>query len=95
MLANLLVGGVAFGIVYLISDAAHFTQAALGLELLKFLIVETLAVLAVRAGIRGIRETADSRVGRRSWAVLGIVVGALFGLLVALSFGATLVLTLV
>ena len=93
--ANVLVGGATFGVVFLVADAARLTEAALGLELLRFLVIGSLVVLAIRAGIRGIRETSDGRLRRRSWAIAGISVAGFFGLLVTLSLVATAVLAFV
>lgn len=91
---NILVGGASFGVVYLLSDAARLTEAALGLEALRLVIVGALVAVAVRYGIVGIRQTRDGMLRRRGWAIVGIVVAGFYGLLVALSFGATAVLSL-
>lgn len=93
--ANILVGGATFGVVYLVADSARLPEAALGLEALRFAVVGTLVALAVRAGVRGIRETADGRVRRRGWAIAGIVVAGFFGVLVTLSLVATAVFAVV
>src|SRR5690606_1228260 len=92
--ANVLVGGATFGVVYLVADAARLPEAALGLEALRFAIVGALVVLAVRAGVHGLRETAGGRLARRGRAIAGIVVASFFGLLVTLSLVATAVLAL-
>lgn len=94
VVANLLVGGATFGVVYLVADAARLSEAALGLEALRFAIVGALVVLAVRAGVHGLRETAGGRLARRGRAIAGIVVASFFGLLVTLSLVATAVLAL-
>lgn len=94
VVANVLVGGATFGVVFLVSDAARLNEAALGLEVLRFLVVGSLVTLAIRAGIRGVRETRDGRLRRRGWAIAGICVASFFGLLVTLSLAATAVLTL-
>jgi hypothetical protein len=93
VVANLLIGGGAFGVVLLVSDAARFTDAALALEVLKFLVVGSLAVVAIRYGVRGVRATADGRLARRRWAIAGIGIGGLFGTLVTLSLIATVLMT--
>jgi len=81
-------------VVYLLSDAARLTQAALGLEGLRLVIVGTLLALAIRAGIRGIVQTRDGMLRRRAWAIIAIVVSSGYALLIALSFAATAWLTL-
>lgn len=91
---NILVGGASFGVVYLLSDAARLTEAALGLEALRLLIVGVLVAVAIRFGVVGIRQTRDGMLRRRGWAIAGIVVAGLYGALVALSFTATAVLYL-
>jgi|GEM_PF-1160726 hypothetical protein len=95
VLANILVGGASFGVVYLLSDAARLTEAALGLELLRFVIVGTLLALAIRSGIRGLRQTRDGMLRRRGWAIAGIVVAGVWALLVTGSLTATALLYLV
>lgn len=94
VLANVLVGGTSFGVVYLLSDAARLTQAALGLEALRLIIVGTLLALAIVAGIRGLRETRDGMLRRRAWAIIAIVVSSGYALLIATSFAATVWLAL-
>lgn len=95
VIANAIVGGATFAVVYLVSDAARLTEAALGLELLRLLVIGSLVATAIRFGIRGLRETADGRLRRRGWAIAGLVVAGFFGLLVALSVTATAVLAVV
>lgn len=95
VVANILVGGATFGVVYLVADSARLAEAALGLEALRFAVVGTLVALAIRAGIRGLRETADGRLRRRGWAIAGIVIASFFGVLVTLSLLATAVLAVV
>jgi len=51
--------------------------------------VGALSALAIRHGVRGLREA------RRGRAIAGIVIGSVFGALTAASFVATTVLTLV
>lgn len=94
VLANIVVGGTSFGVVYLVSDAANLNEAALGLEAMRWLVVAILAVVAIRFGVRGLRETRDSGLRRRPWAIGGIAVSALFALLVTTSVGATALLFL-
>ena len=89
---NILIGGVSFGVVYLVADAARLTEAALGLEAMRFLVVGSLVVLAIRSGVRGLRDTRDGQLRRRGWAVAGIVLASIFGLLVTLSLLATFAL---
>ena len=89
VLTNILVGGMSFGVVYLVADAANLTEAALGLEGMRLLLVGSLVALAIRSGIRGLRETRDGTLRRRGWAVTGIVVSAIWGVLVTLSFAVT------
>ena len=95
VLTNILVGGASFGVVYLLSDAARLTEAALGLEAMRLLIVGTVIVLAIRSGIRGLKQTRDGALKRRPWAVAGIVISGFYALLVSGSFGATAALYLV
>ncbi len=94
VVANILLGGVSFGVVYLVADAARLTEAALGLEAMRWLAVAALATLAIRSGVRGIRDTADGALGRRAWAVVGIVVAGLWALMVSASLAATAALFL-
>jgi len=92
VLVNIVLGGLAFGVVYLVADAARLNEAALGLEIMRFLVVGSLVALAIRSGVIGIRQTRDGRLRRRAWAVAGIIVAAGFGLLVTLSLTATALL---
>ena len=92
---NILVGGTSFGVIYLLSDAARLTEAAVGLEAMRFLIVGILLVLAIRSGVRGLRQTRDGVLKRRPWAIAGIVISGFYALLVAGSFAATTALYLV
>lgn len=93
VLANILIGGAAFGVVLLVSDAARFSDAALAMDALKFVVVGTLSIVAIRFGRQGLRDTADGRLARRGWAIAGISIGSLFIALVTLSLIATLVMT--
>jgi len=92
VVVNIVLGGLAFGVVYLVTDAARLTEAALALEVMRFLVVGSLVALAIRSGVIGIRRTRDGRLRRRAWAVAGIIVAAGFGLLVAFSLTATALL---
>lgn len=86
---NILVGGASFGVVYLLADAARLTEAALGLEALRFVIVGTVLALAIRFGVRGLKQTRDGALKRRGWAITGIVISGFYALLVSGSFAAT------
>ena len=94
VLTNILVGGASFGVVYLLSDAARLTEAAVGLEAVRFIIVGTLLAVAIRYGVRGLKQTRDGVLKRRPWAIVGLVVSGLYGLLILGSFAATAVLYL-
>ncbi|WP_191282352.1 hypothetical protein [Pseudolysinimonas yzui] len=94
VLTNILVGGASFGVVYLLSDAARLTEAAVGLEALRFVIVGVLLAVAIRYGVRGLQQTRDGALKRRAWAIVGLVVSGLYGLLILGSFAATAVLYL-
>jgi len=59
---------------------------------MRFLVVGSLVVLAIRSGVRGLRDTRDGQLRRRGWAVAGIVLASIFGLLVTLSLLATFAL---
>jgi len=91
---NILVGGTSFGVVYLLSDAARLNEAALGLEALRLVIVGVVLVLAIRNGIRGLKQTRDGALKRRPWAIAGIVIAGFYALLVSGSFAATAALYL-
>ena len=92
---NILVGGTTFGVIYLLSDAARLTQGALGLEALRFVLVGTLIAMAIRYGVRGLKQTSDGVLKRRSWAIIGIVAASFWGVLITVSFAATAYLTLI
>lgn len=94
VLTNILVGGASFGVVYLLSDAARLTEAAVGLEAVRFVIVGTLLAVAIRYGVRGLKQTRDGALKRRPWAIIGLVGSGLYGLLILGSFAATAVLYL-
>lgn len=92
VLANSLVGGATFAVVFLVSDAARLSEAALFLQGVTLLVVGVLGGTAVRFGIRGLRNTADGRLRRRGWAIAGIAIAVALVLIVAASFTAVLVL---
>lgn len=94
IVANIVVGALALGVVVLTSDTKNLVSAALGLELLHFLVVGGLVAATISYGVRGIRETRDGRLGRRNWAVLSIVVSSLVGLVLAGSLTATFLMFL-
>jgi ribosomal protein L37E len=94
VLNNILVGGATFGVVYLLSDAARLTEAAVGLEAVRFIIVGTLLAVAIRYGVRGLRQTRDGVLRRRAWAIVGLVVSGLYSLLILGSITATAALYL-
>jgi hypothetical protein len=95
ILANIVVGAAAVGVVYLVSDASRLLTAAIVLEALDVLIVGALAAQTLRFGIRAVRLTRDHRTRMSPWSVLGIVVASLvlfslvlsFASVVAMSFG--------
>ena len=94
VVANILVGGASFGVVYLLSDAARLTEAALGLEALRFVIVGVVLFLAIRHGVRGLVQTRDGALKRRGWAIAGLAISGFYTLLVAGSLAATAALYL-
>ena len=94
VVANVLLAAASVGVLYFLADAAHFGVTAFALDGLKFLVVGALAAAAIRYGVLGLRETADRNLGRRGWAITGIVIGSVFGVLVTASFVTTTVFTL-
>jgi len=94
IVANIVVGALALGVVVVSSDTKNLITAALQLEVLHFLVVGGLVAATISYGVRGIRETRDGRLGRRNWAVLSIVVSSLVGVVHALSLTATLLMFL-
>jgi len=80
--------------LYFLADPAHLGTVAVFFDGTKFAVVGTLAVVAVRWGIVGLRETASGQLTRRRWAIAGIVIAGFFGVLVASSFVATAVFVL-
>lgn len=89
VVANILIGGTSFGVVYLLSDAARLTQGALGLEALRFVVVGTVLAIAIRYGVHGLAQTRDGGLRRRAWAIIAIVVASFLGLLITGSLAAT------
>ena len=89
VVANALLAAASLGVLITIADTGTLFQAAVVLDSVKFIVVGAIAVAAIRAGIRGLRETADGSVRRRSWAITGIVVAGVFGLLTLGSLVAT------
>ena len=94
IVANIVVGALALGVMMVSSDTKNLVTAALGLELLHFLVVGGLVAATISYGVRGIRETRDGRLGRRTWAVMSIVVSSLVGLVLAGSLTATFLMFL-
>jgi predicted nucleic acid-binding Zn ribbon protein len=94
IVANIVVGALALGVVVMTSDTKNLINAALALELLHFLVVGGLVAATISYGVRGIRETRDGLLGRRNWAVLSIVVSGLVGLVLAGSLTATFLMFL-
>jgi len=94
IVANIVVGAFALGVVVLTSDTKNLVNAALALELLHFLVVGGLVAATISYGVRGIRETRNGRLGRRNWAVLSIVVSGMVGIVLAGSLTATFLMFL-
>ncbi|MBN9606873.1 MAG: hypothetical protein J0G30_09710 [Actinomycetales bacterium] len=91
---NAIVGGGALAALWLVGDAAQLSQAGLALELVRLVVVGGLALVTVRLGLRGLRETADGRLARRGWAILALVISSSIALLTAVSVLATALLAL-
>lgn len=94
ILANIVVGAAAFGVVYVVSDASRLLTAAVVLEALHALVVGTLATQTLRFGIRAVRLTRDGRTRMSLWGVLGIVVASIVLLSLVLSFAAVVAMFL-
>lgn len=94
IVTNIVVGALALGIVVVSSDSSHLVTAALGLELLHFMVVGGLVAATISYGVRGIRETRGGWLGRRNWAVLSIVVSGLVGLVLLGSLTTTFLMYL-
>jgi hypothetical protein len=95
ILANALLATASIATLFFLVDASRFTQTAVALDVLKFLVVGALAAAAIRSGVLGLRETADGSLRRRGWAITGIAIGGLFGLLTFGSVVATVTMALV
>lgn len=89
IVANVLLATASIAALFFLVDASRLTQTALLLDGVKFLVVGGLSALAIRYGVRGLREA------RRGRAIAGIIIGSVFGTLTAASFVATSVLNLV
>ena len=94
ILANTLLATASIAVLLVLSASSQFAPTAVLLDGLKFLVVGALAVAAIRSGILGLRETADGALRRRGWAVAGIVIGSVFGILTAVSLVATTAMSL-
>jgi len=94
VVANALLAAGSLGVLISIGDLGTLFQAAVVLDSVKFVVVGGIALAAIRAGIRGLRETADGAMRRRGWAITGIAVAGLFALLTAGSLVATATLSL-
>ncbi len=94
IVANIVVGALALGIVVVSSDTRNLVTAALGLELLHFIVVGGLVAATISFAVRGIRETRGGRLARRNWAVLSIVISGLVGVVLAGSLTATFLMFL-
>ncbi|CAN5199099.1 hypothetical protein BH11ACT4_BH11ACT4_00790 [soil metagenome] len=86
---DVLLAAVSVALLYFVADPSQVDQLAVVLDAGKFAVVGSLAVVAVRAGVRGLRETASGQYTRRTWGIAGIAIGSLFGVLVGASFIAT------
>lgn len=95
VLANVVIGGIALGVVMLSSDASRFGDIALALDVLKFVVIGSLSIIAIRYGLRGMRATRDGQLRRRGWAIGGVIIGITFATLVTLSMLATFAMTIV
>ena len=94
VVANALLAAGSIGILLTLAEPFSQLQAAVLLDALKFVVVGLIAFAAIRAGIRGLKETADGTVRRRGWAIAGIVVAAVFAMLTAGSLIATATISL-
>jgi hypothetical protein len=93
IVANTLLATASIAVLFFLASPAQFGQTAIALDAVKFLVVGGLAFAAIRSGILGLRETANGGVRRRGWAIGGIVIGGLFGMLTAGSLVATAVIS--
>lgn len=94
VVANALLAAGSLGILITVADPSAMFQAAVVLDAVKFVVVGLIAYAAIRAGIRGLRETADGAMRRRGWAIVGIAVAGLFVLLTGGSLIATTTISL-
>ena len=94
IVANIVIGALALGIVMVSNDSTHLVTAALGLEILHFVVVGGLVAATIRVGVRGIRETRGGRLGRRNWAVVSVVIASLVGVVLVGSLTATFLMYL-
>jgi hypothetical protein len=92
VVANALLAAGSLSVLITVVDPGTMIQAAVALDALKFAVVGAIAAAAIRAGIRGLRESADG--GRRGRAITGISVAGLFVVLTAGSLIATTVISL-
>ena len=94
VVANALLAAGSIGVLVTLTDSRSLFHAAFALDALKFVVVGGIAVAAIRAGIRGLRETANGAQRRRSWAIVGMSVAGFFGVLAAVSLIATATISL-
>jgi len=94
VVANALLAAGSLGVLITLTDTSTLFHAAFALDALKFVVVGGIAFAAIRAGIRGLRETAGGAQRRRSWAIVGISVAGLFAVLTAASLIATATISL-
>ena len=95
IVANVLLAAASIAALFFIVDSARLPETAVLLDSVKFLVVGGLAAAAIRSGVLGLRETADGSLRRRGWAIAGIAIGSVFGLLTAGSLVATMTLALI
>ena len=94
VVANALLAAGSIGIHFALTETTAYLETAVLLDAVKFVVVGTIALAAIRAGIRGLGETADGTVRRRGFAIAGIAVAGLFVLLTAGSLLATTTMSL-
>ena len=93
VVANALLAAGSLSVLISVVDPGAMIQAAVALDALKFAVVGAIAAAAIRAGILGLRESADGG-GRRGRAITGIAVAGLFVVLTAGSLIATTAISL-
>ena len=93
VVANALLAAGSLTVLITVVDPGAMIQAAVALDAPKFAVVGVIAAAAIRAGIRGLREAADSS-GRRGRAIASIAVAGLFVVLTGGSLVATTVISL-